>query len=127
MKVIIILSHGSKNKNSNNLPIKVAEEVEKSTGIKTLIANLQLSPPFLDEVIEEAYKDGIREFIIHPFFLHNANHVMYDIPEYLEKLKEKHRDISFIVTEITGSHPMISRLVEDQIRSFLWSNLLEKK
>ncbi|MCX7770397.1 MAG: CbiX/SirB N-terminal domain-containing protein [Proteobacteria bacterium] len=119
MKEIIILSHGSKNENSNKLPLKVAREIEKNTGIKTLIANLQLSPPYLDEVIEEEYNRGIRNFIIHPFFLHNGNHVMFDIPEYLEKLKERFGEINFIVTEITGNHPMISKIVEEQIRSFL--------
>lgn len=119
MKEIIILSHGSKNKNSNELPLKVAKEVERSTGVKTLIANLQLSPPYIDEVIEEEYKKGVKTFIIHPFFLHKANHVMFDIPECLEKLKEKFKDVNFVVTDITGSHPMISRLVEDKIRSFL--------
>lgn len=119
MKEIIILSHGSKNKNSNELPIKVAKDVEKSTGIKTLIANLQLSPPYLDDVIEEEYKKGVKTFVIHPFFLHNGNHVMYDIPEYIEKLKARFNDVNFIITDITGSHPMISKLVEDKIRNFL--------
>lgn len=119
MKVIVILSHGSKNKNSNNLPLKVAKDLENNTGVRTLIANLQLSPPYLDEVIEDEYKKGVRNFVIHPFFLHEANHVMHDIPEYFVKLKEKFKDANFIMTDITGNHPMISKIVEDQIRSFL--------
>ncbi len=119
MKVIVILSHGSKNKNSNNLPLRVAKDIEKNTGVKTLIANLQLSSPYLDEVVEKEYKKGARCFVIHPFFLHRANHVMHDIPEYISKLKEKFNDIEFIMTDITGNHPLISKIVEDQIRSFL--------
>lgn len=119
MKTIIILSHGSRNENGNEQPKRVAKEIEEKTGIKTLIANLQLSPPYLDDVIDEEYKNGIREFLIHPFFLHNGVHVMVDIPDYLKGLENKYGDIKFILTKITGEHPLIPKIVEDILRSYL--------
>lgn len=119
MKAIIILSHGSKSKNSNKLPEKVALELEQKLKLKTFIANLQLSEPYLNDVVEKAYKDGYRNFIIHPFFLHKGVHVEEDIPKILDSLKKKYDDASFIMTDVTGEHPSIINAALEVVREAL--------
>jgi sirohydrochlorin ferrochelatase len=119
MDVIIILSHGSKNKNSNVLTARVAEEVGKELGAKTVMANLQLSSPYLHDIVEREYEEGARRFIIHPFFLHNGVHVEEDIPEEIESLQKEYPDAVFVMTGVTGDHPFISKAATEMIRKSL--------
>jgi len=119
MKTIIILSHGSRHENGNSLSKKIASGIEEKTGITTRIANLQLSPPYLDDVIEEEYKKGVREFLINPFFLHKGVHVIKDIPEYLKNLEKKYGDVKFVLTEVVGEHPDLVGIVENILRRYL--------
>lgn len=107
MKTVILLSHGSRSKNSNTLTEKVAEAVSKRLNLRTVIANLQLSPPYLEEVIQKEYEAGIRSFIIHPFFLHEGIHVEEDIPLEVKKMSDRYRDAQFMLTEVTGKSGFI--------------------
>lgn len=119
MKVLVILSHGSRSKNSNTLTEKVAEEISKRQGVKAVIANLQLSPPYLEDVIEREYREGMRSFIIHPFFLHRGVHVEEDIPREIESLKAKYPDAQFLLTDVTGSSGYIVKAVMETLEGLL--------
>lgn len=117
---IIILSHGSRSKNGNDLSREVAREVEKKLNKKTVFANLQLSEPYFSDVIKELYESGEREFIIHPFFLHKGIHVIEDIPKEIESLKNLYPDAVFKLTDITGKSSYIMSAVIDVISEVLW-------
>lgn len=119
MKIFVILGHGSKSKNSNTLTEKVADEISKTLNVRAVIANLQLSPPFLEDVIEREYKQGARSFIVHPFFLHKGVHVEEDIPNEIEKLKGKYTDADFFLTDVTGSSGYIIKAVIEMLKRFL--------
>jgi len=119
MKLIVILSHGSRSKNSNILTEKVARSVGKALNMNVAIANLQLSPPYLEEVIERAYKEGVRNFVIHPFFLHKGVHVEEDIPAMIAKLQEQYSDATFVLTDVTGSSNFIVDAVLETVRGSL--------
>lgn len=119
MKVFVILSHGSKSKNSNILTEKVAKEVFNRLKVRTVIANLQLSSPYLEDVIEDEYKKGARTFIIHPFFLHKGVHVEEDIPKAVEQLKTKYPDAEFMLTDVTGSSEYIVKAVKETLEKTL--------
>lgn len=116
---IIILSHGSKSKNGNDLSRDVAKEVEKRFNKRTVFANLQLSEPYFSDVIKELYEKGEREFIIHPFFLHKGLHVVEDIPKEIENLKSLYSDAVFKVTDITGKSSYIKLAVIDVLSEVL--------
>ncbi len=104
---IIILSHGSRGSKGNDLSKEVAEELAKRLERKAVFANLQLSEPYLIDVVKELYEKGEREFIIHPFFLHEGIHVTDDIPKEIEELQKEYQDASFKITPITGKSRFI--------------------
>lgn len=119
MKTIIILSHGSKSKNSNVLTEKVAKGVSEALNQKVVIANLQLASPYLNDVVKNEYDSGTREFIVHPFFLHKGVHVEKDIPEEIEKLKSKYPDAYFSLTDVTGTSELVIKAVISLVRESL--------
>lgn len=119
MELIIILSHGSRSKNSNFLTEKVAKKVREALDIKTVIANLQLSPPYLEDVVEQAYKEGVRSFVIHPFFLHKGVHVEEDIPYTINSLQQRYVDAKFTLTDVTGSSNLVIDAVIETVRGNL--------
>ena len=112
MKTIIILSHGSKSKNSNVLTEKVAKGVSDAL-------NQKVVPPYLNDVVQNEYDLGTREFIIHPFFLHKGVHVKHDIPGEIEALKSKYPDASFSLTDVTGASELIIKAVIGLVRRSL--------
>lgn len=116
-ELVIILSHGSKSRNSNVLTEKVAGEVGAKLGIRTVFANLQLSPPYLDQIIEAEYSAGVRRFIIHPFFLHKGVHVEDDIPSAVDSMKARHSDAEFVLTPVLGEHPAIGNAVVEVVKA----------
>ncbi len=108
---IIILSHGSRGSRGNDLSKETAIEVENRLGARTVFANLQLAKPYLTQVVKDLYDEGEREFIIHPFFLHEGVHVNEDIPKEIEELKKEYADASFRITAITGKSGLIKEAV----------------
>ncbi len=116
---IIILSHGSRSKNGNDLSEKIAEELTKLLKRKTVFANLQLSEPYFRDIVKELYEEGERDFIIHPFFLHQGVHVLEDIPKEVEELKSLYNDASFKISDITGKSSLIKYAVLDIISEVL--------
>lgn len=119
MELIIILSHGSRSKNSNVLTEKVAKKVSETLNIKAAIANLQLSPPYLEDVVEQAYQEGVRSFIIHPFFLHKGVHVEEDIPNTINSLQQRYDDAKFTLTDVTGNSSLVIDAVIETVRGNL--------
>lgn len=116
---IIILSHGSRSKNGNELSNEIKSEIEARLNRKVAFANLQLSEPYFTDVVKALYEEGEREFIIHPFFLHKGIHVLEDIPKEVEELKRVYPDANFMLTPVTGKSKFIKEAVLEMILEVL--------
>lgn len=123
---LFVLAHGSRAKEADEILEKVVDMI-KSKPLEEFDAvgygSMELSEPSFEEGIDQLVKEGVEEIIITPMFLFKGNHIKKDIPEDLEKIKEKHPNIKFIMGEHIGADRRIADIVIERGREALQSTL----
>jgi len=113
---VIILGHGSRNKNADETVKRVAAEVKKIGGYKIVEhAFLQYVRPTPHEALEKCVQQQAKKIVIVPFFIQSGAHVSRDIPELAEKARKQYSNIDIVVTDCVGTHPLMAKIVTDLI------------
>jgi len=113
---VILFSHGSRREGSNRAFEKFVEDIEKKENIAEIRhAFLEFTEPSLEETAEELISQGVSKIVVVPVFLFPGKHVQDDLPKLLEKLKEEHEKVEFVVTDLIASHPKFKGLIEERI------------
>lgn len=119
MEKIIIVGHGSRKKDANdleNIAVALHRMIHPNCNLECILpAYLQFNEPNLEEAIERAMKDKPQNIIIHPFFLGSGMHVTHDIPEIIEKAQKKYQHVTFLYTRPLGAHEWILKTIEERI------------
>ncbi|HUJ18638.1 MAG TPA: CbiX/SirB N-terminal domain-containing protein [Nitrospirota bacterium] len=111
-KAVILLGHGSRNVDADGTIRRVASEVKGSGGFEIVAyAFLQYMKPGPDEVLEQCVKEGAEMIVVVPFFLQPGAHVTKDLPALIEKARMQYPDVGITVTELVGSHPLMTDIV----------------
>lgn len=127
-KVLVVVSHGSKRKASNQefqtfindlnkLNARTKEKLDsESTEFKDLYtkiegAHLEFADPQLEAVIQTQIKNGYQNIEILPLFIFAGYHVLEDIPTRMEKLKDNYQQLSYKIL----SHPAANSNFTDYI------------
>lgn len=114
---VIILGHGSKSKGADGTVQKIAAEVKNLAGYDIVEhAFLQYIKPTLKDACESCIRKKAGKIIIVPFFMQPGMHVTRNIPELVEKIKKLHPGIDIVVTDYTGAHPLMPKIVEDLVK-----------
>lgn len=113
---VIILSHGSRLKNANNIIKKIIKDIKKIIRIDTVEpAYLQLNKPDLKESVEKIVKKGCNKIILVPFFLFKGNHVARDIPRAVNETKKAFKNVEIICTKNIGQDCNITNIIIDYL------------
>ena len=105
LDAVLLLGHGSRVA-AANLPLgEVAAMLSAATG------GDKVNPAF-----EEPYEGGSRKVAIMPFFLFPGAHVLEDIPEELEKARQKHPDFELVMSSHIGAHPKLAEIALERIK-----------
>lgn len=118
MKGILILAHGSKNKQTEKILDSIIEKVKMISGEELVApAFLQFSERDIERGIKELINFGAKEIKVMPMFIFDGVHVSQDIPEEIEKIKKKYKDIKISVTRHIGDDDKLAEIVVDRINS----------
>lgn len=121
MELILLAGHGSPKKDANSLEhiSKLLHEIVHPGCEEECVrvAYLQFAKPGISEAIEECVKDGVKQLIIHPYFLSSGMHVTSDIPEIIEEAGRRHPEVEFIYTEPLGIHNKMAQVVYERIKA----------
>ncbi len=114
---VIILGHGSKNAGAGDTLQLIAAEVKK-LGRYDIVAHafLQYIQPALPETVETCIQQGANNIVIVPFFMQAGAHVTRHVPDLVEKAKKRHPGVNIAVTDYAGTHPLMSKIVEDLVK-----------
>ena len=119
MENIILVGHGSRKKEANNIELtgKLLHNMihPGCTGNCVKVAYLQFVHPDISETIQTCVSEGAQRIIVHPFFLSSGMHVTQDIPEIIEEARRTYPDREFILTEPLGVHEKLAQIVMDRI------------
>ncbi len=117
---VILISHGSKISSGNDGLYQVADMLRAMNRWDMVeAAFLQLARPGFDEAVKKAVEDGANRIVVVPLLLFKGNHVYKDIPEMMEREKEKYPQVEFIYTNNIGADERIALIAADRVHEAL--------
>lgn len=118
-KALIIVDHGSKVKEANELLIDIAELIKnKNDSEFEIIAHchMELAEPTISQAFDECVSEGANHIVIHPYFLAPGRHSTQDIPRMVMDAAAGHPEVSYKVTEPLGIHDNIIEVILERSR-----------
>jgi len=117
MKAIIFIVHGSKKEKSNNEFLELVENISKKDTTYKLkkAAFLEFAMPDINTVAVEFIKKGAKDIYFYPYFLNSGKHVVVDLPEIINDLKGKYKDITFTLFPHFGKSTNIEDIILSDI------------
>ena len=110
MKALLIISHGSRRKASNDEVFALTETLrEQARGQIPLVACafLEIAHPTVQDAINQLVEQGADEIQIFPHFLAAGTHVTRDIPRELDAAAARHPNVAFSRLPHLGAMPGI--------------------
>lgn len=117
-QAVIILAHGSRNKQARESFVKMVSVLNKRSGSPVVPAFYSLGTPTLTDAAEDLASGGYSRIIIFPYFLFDGNHVQKDIPALVTELKGKHPGLDLQVLKSLEHEPMMLEIVFQRIWEF---------
>ena len=113
---IVIVDHGSRRSESNELLLQVVDAFAHDTGWPIVEpAHMELAEPSIETAFDRAVQRGARFVIVHPYFLAPGRHWRQDIPQLTAQAAERHPQVRYLVTAPLGLHPLIQQVMQDRI------------
>lgn len=114
---VIILGHGSRSKGAAGAIVKIASEVKKGGRYEIVEhAFLQYASPTIEDALRRCLRKKADRIVIVPFFMQPGVHVTKDLPAFVVKAKKQHPEIDIRVTDYVGTHPLMTKIVEDLVK-----------
>ena len=118
MNGVLILAHGSKRQETEEILNSIVEKVKKKTGINMVFpAYLQFSEQNLEKGIDLLVKSGAKTIHIVPMFIFDGVHVTADIPNELNEIKAKYPGVELKMSRHIGDDDKLADIVVDRINS----------
>jgi sirohydrochlorin ferrochelatase len=115
-RALLIVDHGSRREESNDLLKKIAEMMQDRFGLSIVhYAHMELGRPTIQQGFDACVADGAEEVIVHPYFLGPGGHVTTDIPALVKQAANRHPGIAFRITEPLGIHTKIGEVILERI------------
>lgn len=126
---IILVDHGSRKAEANDMLMLVAEKYKKQYKVDIVeAAHMELSEPSISTAFRNCIEQGATKIVCHPFFLSRGRHVQEDIPEMMRAAAAEHADIhqlEYSITEPLGLNEKILELIHKSITDVVDEKLLQ--
>lgn len=113
MKAILLIDHGSKREEANEMLACVRGMVQEQAGPGVLIgyAHMELAEPTIEQGIGECVKRGATEIIAFPYMLSPGKHSKSDIPRLVSEASAMFPGVTCSVTPAFGVHEKLGEVV----------------
>jgi sirohydrochlorin ferrochelatase len=116
-KAILLVDHGSRLPEANDVLLAVAEIVaRRSPGHHVEVAHLEIAAPTIADGFGACVAAGAVEVTVHPYMLGPGRHATRDIPRLVEEAAKAHPGVVWRVTEPLGVHELIAGVVLERVR-----------
>ena len=117
---IIIVDHGSRRAESNEMLLQAAAAFKASAGYEIVEpAHMEIAQPEIATAYDRCVAQGARRVIVFPYFLSPGKHWKKDIPALVRAAAEKHPHTEWLVTGPFGLHPLLQTVIADRIQRCL--------
>lgn len=115
-KGVIIVDHGSRRPESNQMLHEVAAMFQADNpDLIVEPAHMELASPSIPAAFGACVDRGAKSIVVHPFFLFPGRHWHQDIPNLTAAAAESYPGIRFLVTAPLGAHPLMTQIMQDRI------------
>ena len=125
---VIVVDHGSRREESNQLLLTVADNLRAETGLERIEpAHMELAEPSIRDAYDRVVAQGAKLIIVHTYFLSPGRHWHQDIPRLAAEAAQQHPGTRFVVTAPLGIHAMMLQIIQDRIQQCLRRVVLDSK
>ena len=113
MKAILIIDHGSRKDESNNMLACMANLLQHMAGTGVIVehAHMELADPLIAEGFARCVARGATEVVAFPYMLSPGRHSTSDVPRMVAEAAEGHPGVAFRVTDAFGVHEKLGELI----------------
>jgi sirohydrochlorin ferrochelatase len=113
MKGILIVDHGSRKDEANEMLPHMAELIQRRAEGDVVVrhAHMDLADPDIREGCEDCVRAGATEVIVFPYMLSPGRHSTSDIPRMVAEVARAFPGVSFTVTPAFGLHEKLAEVV----------------
>jgi len=113
---VIVVDHGSRRQESNELLLAVAEMFRQQSQV-TIVepAHMELAEPSIADAFASCVQQGAKLVVVFPYFLSPGRHWSEDIPRLAAKAAAQHPSVKHLVTAPLGLHALIGQVMSDRI------------
>lgn len=109
---LLLIAHGSRRAEANADLEALAEQIRERGLYRHVQASyLELCPPNIVDGGILCASSGVSEVVMLPYFLSAGIHVVDDLTEARDQLKNQYPDIHFVLAEPLGRHPLLTEIV----------------
>ena len=113
MKAILLIDHGSRREEANEMMNCMANLVQAMAGSDVVVryAHMELSEPSISAGVQSCVQAGATELIVFPYMLSPGKHSTADIPRMVAEAVARHSDVSVRVTTAFGVHERLAEVI----------------
>ena len=113
MKAILLVDHGSKKREANDMLICMANLVQTMAGNDVIVrhAHMELAEPSIAAGFGECVTAGATDVTVFPYMLSPGKHSTGDIPRMVAEAARSHPRVRFHVTPAFGVHEKLGELI----------------
>lgn len=117
---VILIDHGSRRAESNELLLEIAAIYRKLSHWKIVEpAHMELAEPTLPQAFDRCVEQGADLVVVFPYFLSPGRHWSQDIPRLAADAAERHPGVRYLVTAALGLHPLLLQVIDQRIERCL--------
>jgi sirohydrochlorin ferrochelatase len=117
---LLLIAHGSRRPEANADLQYLAKELS-SRGEFDIVqpSYLELCEPGIVPAGKICVQNGANRVVMLPYFLSAGRHVVDDLTAARDELAKLHPDVSFLLAEPLGRHPLLAEIVAERARQAL--------
>ena len=113
MKAILLIDHGSRRNEANEMLHCMATLVQRMAGPSVLVrhAHMELAEPSIEVGVKSCIDGGATEIIAFPYMLSPGRHSTSDIPRLVSEAARAHPDVRVRVTSAFGIESELGEVI----------------
>lgn len=113
MKAILIVDHGSRLREANDMLICMANLMQTMAGPRVVVrhAHMELAEPSIAAGFTSCVQAGADDITVFPYMLSPGKHSTTDIPRMVGEIASSHKGVHYSVTPAFGVHEKLAELI----------------
>ena len=126
-RAMLLVDHGSNREGANPVLVQVDEIIRARSDFDMVqYAHMEIAEPTISQGFDACVAGGVREVIVHPYFLAPGSHYNEDIPRLVAEAAARHPEVRWTITEPLGVHSKLCEVVLERVEAAISRSAAEK-